>query len=177
MLKRKDAMRVKLDIPLTVEEICSIANGNPGELTNLNEYIQAICTDTRECKHKDLFIAIDGENESGEKYVGEAISKKCHVISTAKLPKVIHVDNTAEALLKIAELYKSKINVKHTIAITGSLGKSTTVKFVAKILSKKYKVHSPIGNFNNHLGVPLTILNAPRNTELLVLELGMNHKA
>ena len=80
------------------------------------------------------------------------------------------------ALLKIAEYYKSKINIKYTVAVTGSVGKSTTVKFLSKIVGEKYKVHSPIKNFNNHIGVPLTILAAPSDTEALILEMGMNHE-
>lgn len=168
-------MRVKLDIPITIEEICKIADAQVSSKNDLKNKIEYVCTDTRECEANDLFIALEGVNQSGESYVDDAINKKCFVLSVQERSDVITVNNTTEALLKISELYKSKLNLKYTIAVTGSVGKSTTVKFLSKILASKYKVHSPIGNFNNQLGVPLTILNVPRDTEVLVTELGMNH--
>ena len=168
-------MRIELDIPITVYEICEITNAKTDNSINLHRYITAICTDSRECKENDLFIALEGINQSGESYVSEAISKKCIVISSQDRPGIIHVNNTAEALLRISELYKSKLSLKYTIAVTGSVGKSTTVRFLSRILRSKFKVHAPTGNFNNHIGVPLTVLSAPKDTEALVLELGMNH--
>ena len=168
-------MRVKLDIPILTEEICKTTDAKPYEKIDLKKYISFICTDTRECKADDLFIALNGENQNGESYVDDALDKKCFALSIRNKSGVIQVNDAAEALLKIAEMYKSKLNLKHTIAVTGSVGKSTTVRFISRILSAKYKVHSPVGNFNNHIGVPLTILNAPRDTEVLVTELGMNH--
>ena len=73
-------------------------------------------------------------------------------------------------------LYKKKISPKYTVAVTGSVGKSTTTAFLARILREKYKVHSTPGNFNNHIGVPITLLTMPKDTEALVVEIGMNHK-
>ncbi len=168
-------MRVKLDIPITIEEICKTTDAQVSSKNDLRSNVEYICTDTRECEANDLFIALGGADQSGENYVGEAKNKKCFVLSAQERSDVITVNNTTEALLKIAKLYKSKLTLKYTVAVTGSVGKSTTVKFLSKILTSKYKVHSPIGNFNNQLGVPLTILNAPRDTEVLITELGMNH--
>ena len=168
-------MRVKLDIPITIDEICQTTDAIPDIKINLQKYISFICTDSRECEPGDLFIALNGEKQNGESYVDNALDKKCFVLSIRDNPNIIRVNNTVEALLRIAAVYRSKLNLMHTIAVTGSVGKSTTVKFLSKILSIKYKAHSPIGNFNNHLGVPLTILNAPGNAEILVTELGMNH--
>lgn len=169
-------MRVELNIPLDIYEIASSLSTDMSSVALIHKKITAICTDTRECKPEDIFVAISGGNDSGEKYVSDALSKGCYVISSVKQKGVIHVDSTTDALLKIAELYKSKLPLKNTVAVTGSVGKSTTVKFISKILKQKYKVHSPSGNFNNHLGVPLTVLGAGSDTEILVLELGMNHR-
>ena len=168
-------MRIILDFPLGVREICAALRAQaPEEI--LTKEVRAVCTDTREAIAADLFIALDGENGSGEYYVNDAIAKGCIAVSARHSEKVIGVDNTSDALLALAKLYKSKINIRHTVAITGSVGKSTTVKFLSRILQIKYKVHSTAGNFNNHIGVPLTVLSAPKDTEILVIELGMNHK-
>ena len=168
-------MRISLDSPLDIREICDALHTQaPGSA--LGKAIMAISTDTREAIDGDLFIALDGDNASGEDYVSEAISKGCIAISARHREGVISVKNTSDALLALAKLYKSNLNIKHTVAVTGSVGKSTTVKFLSRILSKKYKVHSTAGNFNNHIGVPLTVLSAPADTEILVVELGMNHR-
>ena len=167
-------MRLELKAPISLGEI-SRAIDAPLSSPN-DRSIYAITTDTREAMEGDLFIALAGDGDSGEKYVCEALKKGCYVISASMLEAVMHVADTSEALLKLAEYYKSTLGIKSTVAITGSVGKSTTVKFLRKILSYSYKVHSPIGNFNNAIGVPLTILSAPKDTEVLILEMGMNHK-
>ena len=169
-------MRVKLDFPLTVNEICKATDAIKGENIDNRKYISHISTDTRDCLIDDLFIALNGENDSGEKYVNEAICKGALVISSKSSPYVIKVNDTKEALLSVARYYKSKTKIKYTVAVTGSVGKTTTVRFISKILSKRYKVHSPIGNYNNDIGVPLTVLSVDRNADILVVELGMNHK-
>ena len=169
-------MRVKLDIPLSIYEICAAINTSLPPVINSNIPITHICTDTRECQESDLFIALPGENDSGEKYIDEAISRKCFVISQSHKRGVIHVDDTIEAILGLTTAYKSMIAPKHTVAITGSVGKSTTVKFTSTILKQKFHVHSTIENYNNHIGVPLTVFAMPKNTEVLVCELGMNHR-
>ena len=169
-------MRVKLDTALCIEEICKITKAKYKRKTDKIKYIDTVCTDTRECQKNDLFIAVKGEKDSGEKYVLDALKKGCCVLSSSGADGTLFVNDTSEALLKIAELYKKKISPKHTVAVTGSVGKSTVVRFISTILSTKYKLHSPYGNYNNHIGVPLTVLSMPRDTEVLVLELGMNRK-
>jgi hypothetical protein len=114
--------------------------------------------------------------EDGEKYIAQALSKGAFAISHNKLSGSIQVEDTSDALLKVASLYKEKTNVSKTIAITGSVGKSTTVRFLKRILSTCLGVHSPIGNFNNHLGVPYTVFNIQENSTVLITELGMNHE-
>ncbi len=169
-------MRINLDHPLYIDEICLATNANVIGCIRKAEAVNCICTDTRECKEGDLFIALKGKNDCGEKYVNEALQKTNYVISSSYSPSVIHVHDTSDALLLLAKYYKSKIGIKYTVAVTGSVGKSTTVKFISKLLNQRYKVHSPNGNFNNHIGVPLTVLSIPKNTEILVTEFGMNHR-
>lgn len=167
-------MRVTPDIPLSLYEIAAAINSKA--LAVSNKYIKAVCTDTREAEENDLFVALSGEKGDGEEYIEEAKKKNCFPISARSRDGALKVEDTASALLDLAKYYKSKLNTKYTVAVTGSVGKSTTVKFLKKILAQKYKVHTPIGNFNNHIGVPLTVLSAPRDTEIIICELGMNHR-
>jgi len=169
-------MRVKLDIPLSIGEICNIISPFAHRNTVCGPDIKAICTDTRECKPGDLFIALKGEKDSGERYVRDAIDIGCFVISSSGAKGSVYVNDTVDALLKISKAYKKKVAPKYTVGITGSFGKSTTTAFLATVLRERYIVHSTLGNFNNHIGVPLTILSMPRSTEALVVEMGMNHK-
>lgn len=169
-------MRIILDIPFSIPKICSIVGAKAPRGTSAGAIVNAICTDTRDCRSGDLFVALDGENGSGENYVKDAIGKNAAVISVAYSEDVIHVNDTVDALLKLAKAYKSEISPKYTVAVTGSVGKSTTVRLIESILKTRYKTHSTIGNFNNHIGVPLTLFAMPRYTEILITELGMNHK-
>ena len=166
-------MRVELDIPLSLREISYVTKSKSAPR---DKYISAISTDTREALYNDLFVALTGENESGEKFVDDAIRKGCYALSTKDADGIITVSDTQEALLNLAEYYKSRLGLISTVAVTGSVGKSTTVKFLKKILGEKYNVHTPKGNFNNHLGLPLTIFSTPKDADILVAELGMNHK-
>jgi UDP-N-acetylmuramoyl-tripeptide--D-alanyl-D-alanine ligase len=162
-------MRVKLDIPISLAEI-ALATG--AKKITQEHLITAVCTDTREAQNGDLFIALKGERASGNTYIENAKQKGCFILSKSEDDGCIDGEAT---LLKLAEYYKSKLPLKHTVAVTGSVGKSTTVKFITRLLKEKYRTHSPQGNFNNHLGVPLTVLATPKDTEILITEFGMNH--
>ena len=169
-------MRINLDIPLSIEEVQHAISSNIKSNISTKKNVTAICTNSKECNEGDLFIAISGENGTGEDYVKDALSKHALALSVSCQEGVITVNDTASALMEIAKYYKSKLKLRNTVSVTGSVGKSTTVKFISKIIGAKYKIHSPIGNFNNHIGVPLTILGAPKDTEFLITELGMNHE-
>ena len=169
-------MRIPLDLTLTIGEIANIVGSSLHTSIDPHTEIKVICTDTRECQKNDLFIALNGEDDSGEKYVYQAIQNGCYTICKSSFDHTICVEDTLKALFKIAKLYKERISPRYTVGITGSVGKSTTTKFLSTILNEKYKVHSTPGNFNNHIGVPLTLLSMPKDTEVLVVEMGMNHK-
>ena len=174
-IRKKTKVRIKLRIPIKISEICSIldikANGKK------DEYVEFISTDSRMCERGDLFIAIRGERYNGADFCYEAMEKGAYVISEKEENNIFSVNSTRTALLKIAALYKSKLKrLRYTIGITGSVGKSTTKEFLREILSEKYKTHATVGNYNNHIGVPITILTAEEDTEILILEMGMNSK-
>lgn len=165
-------MRIKLSCPLTLREIASVLNNS---LKRTDALIEYICTDTRELSRGDLFFALMGENRNGEDYVKEARAKGAYVIS--KSDADISVSDGTNALLLLASYYKSKLkSLLKTVAITGSVGKTTTKEILHQLLASSYRTHATEKNYNNALGVALTILSAPIDTEILVLEMGMNHR-
>ena len=167
-------MRIPLSVPLTLNELFE----NSQSIINLkqNATIYFITTNSKEAQKNDLFIAIKGEKADGEKYVAEAKSRGAYILSRQdRLADLLATDTTL-ALLEIASYFKTKLKkLKKTVAITGSVGKTTTKNVVSKMLSTKYKTHATKENYNNYLGMSYTVLSAPMNTEILICELGMNH--
>lgn len=169
---------------LKIKEIIKVTKG---ELIQGNE--ESICKsyskDTRTIQEGDTYIAIKGEKFNGNQFWKQAIEKgaKTLIISEIQYKKeeiekykelnIIKVEDTLEALYKIAELKRSKYQIP-VIAITGSVGKTSTKDIVANVVSKKYKTLKTIGNNNNNIGLPFTILKL-QDEEAMVLEMGMNH--
>ncbi len=169
-------MRIKLDIPLRISEIAEILSTG---LDSVSEdlTITYISTDTRELYAGDLFIPLSGKNFDGEDFVENALATGAVSLTKRKTGKCLKVRDSSEALLKIAKLYKSKLKkLKSTIAITGSVGKSTTKNFLETIMKRAFNVSATLGNYNNLIGVCVSILSADRDTEILILEMGMNHR-
>ena len=166
-------MRAILEIPLSLGEIISATEAFAIGKDN-SKRICAITTDTREMQRGDLFIALSGERYDGESFCHKAEELDCDFIS-AKNKGGLLVKSTRKALLSIAKLYKSKlIHLRYTVAITGSVGKSTTKEMLGSMLSGE-KVHLTRENYNNYIGLSYTVLSAPQNTEYMILELGANH--
>lgn len=168
-------MRIKLGMALSYEEIARVCFTKIMNIPKI--LITHICTDSRECQFGDLFVPLNGEKACGEEFIEEAISKGAYTLSTRNPLSDFICSDTEKTLLEIAKIYKKKLkNLKETVAITGSVGKTTTKEYINSILSVKYKTHATHENFNNFIGLSFTILTAPQNTEILVLEMGMNHK-
>ncbi len=162
-------MRIKTQRKLTLKKVASSVGAN----INYDSEINAICTDSRECENKDLFIALSGENFNGADFISDARKKGAFVMSEREGD--IKIKNTEYALLSLASDYKRNINPRHTVAVTGSVGKTTVKDFTYALLSSIMSTHKNEGNFNNLLGLSHTLLSMPENTEALVCELGMNH--
>ena len=161
---------------LSLKEISSAINGRI-EASYEQRVITHLTTDSREVCKGDLFIALKGDKYDGENYLHDVIAKGAIPITTSSTANAITVKNTQDALFLLAKHYKSLLkDLKHTVAITGSVGKTTTKEFANLLLECHYKTHASSGNFNNKIGLPLSILSATENTELLILEMGMNHK-
>lgn len=138
-----------------------------------------IKTDTRELEPGDIFIALKGNCYDGHEYIVEAIKKGANAIIVEQEIKnkdisVIKVASTYEALFDLASLYLETFPV-FVVAITGSVGKTTTKELIASILENKYHVLKSKGNKNNRIGIPQTIFELDETIDCLVVELGMNH--
>ena len=140
--------------------------------------------DSREIKANGLFVPLASESGDGHKFIVNAINNGAVATlwkSTIDIPEELkdkitffEVTDTLVAFQELAATYIEKVN-PIVIGVTGSNGKTTTKEFLFSVLSEKYKCHKNVGNFNNHIGVPMTALNMPIDTEVCILEMGMNH--
>jgi len=139
-----------------------------------------VSIDSRTIGKHDLFFAIKGENFDGNKFATTAIEQGAiaaivdDISLISKGSEFVLVENVLKTLQDLANYHRSHFKIP-VLAITGSNGKTTTKELIATILSKAYKVHYTKGNFNNHIGVPLTLLDMPLSTEIAVIEMGANH--
>ena len=140
----------------------------------------AACTDTRKIAKNNMFFALKGDNFNGNSFTEQAlklgagyviIDEKEYETST----KTILVDNVLETLQKLATYHRLYLNVP-IISLTGSNGKTTTKELINATLSKKYNTTATVGNLNNHIGVPLTLLSMTKNTEIGSVEMGADHQ-
>ena len=166
-------MKVEFSIPITSSEISfatgAVYKGEKRTFTHLT-------TSSNDADENTIFVALQGKHTTGEDYVHALQLKKICSLSTRKGDFLFSHSSPLHALLQLARYYKTKLkNLKHTIAITGSVGKTTTKEYLYRILSKRYKTHANEGNLNSEIGVPLTIFQTPRDCETLILEFGMNH--
>ena len=138
-----------------------------------------VTTDSRNIPLNSIFFALKGDNFNGNAFAAEAIKKgaKYAVIDEpefASNERFILVDNVLLCLQQLARYHRDQLGLP-ILAITGTNGKTTTKELIASVLAKKYKVNYTQGNFNNHIGVPLTILSMNYDTEFGVVEMGANH--
>ncbi len=161
--------------------------GTSLELPDSGRMIEGASLDTRTLKDGNLFIAVRGAKDDGHRHLEEAFRKNASGALVEKnwleqnrgslqgMHNLLAVEDTAAALVAIAAAYRSRFNIK-VVGITGSIGKTSTKEFLAYLLSKKFKVLATAGNFNNHLGLPLTILRLREGDQVCVAELGANHQ-
>lgn len=141
---------------------------------------QRVCTDTRKLLKGDLFFALRGDNFDGNRFADQALENGAAYVvvdnaAVVKDQRYLLVEDTLIALQELARAYRQQLNIP-ILAITGSNGKTTTKELVAAVLSKAHQTHFTQGNFNNHIGVPLTLLAMPLTTEIAVIEMGANHQ-
>jgi UDP-N-acetylmuramoyl-tripeptide--D-alanyl-D-alanine ligase len=166
---------------LSLAQIAKLAGGSISA-DDTSALVSRISTDSRTLRARDLFVPLRGENFDGHKFIEQAAGRGAAgaiVEETwkGKVPRgfaLIRVADTLVGYQTLAANYRASLPLK-VIAITGSNGKTSTKDFVAATLAKKFRVTKTEGNFNNHVGLPQTMLAANRDDEIAVWEIGMNH--
>jgi len=153
------------------------------DIQNLYSLFQSsngVSIDSRSIKKDEIFFSIKGDNFDGNSFALDALDKgaKFSIVDDIKLKnqndKIIFVENSLKELQNLSRYNRSKYDVK-VIGLTGSNGKTTTKNLICNIVSQKYNTLCTDGNLNNHIGVPLTLLNIKPETEIAVIEMGANH--
>jgi len=163
---------------IKLSELASYLSTN---LIGNNLYINKLVTDSRKINKGNLFIAISGKKYNGHDFIIDAIQKGAVAViceepeklSNQNIPYIV-VKDSVKSLGIIASQYKTKLGDPYTIGITGTNGKTTVTKLTHSILSKSFKISTTIGNFNNEIGLPLSILDADHTNKIekCVYELG-----
>jgi UDP-N-acetylmuramoyl-tripeptide--D-alanyl-D-alanine ligase len=171
-------MKVYVKGSLTVEELAKMCGGKI--VGSTDKKITAITTDSRDICSGALFVAIKGEHFDGNNYLNAAHESGAVCSLAERVPDgfsgcAIVCESTKIALGKIAKAYKDRISPL-TVAVTGSVGKTTTKEFIYAVLSEKYKTLKTEGNFNSDIGLPMTLLGLSEDDSAAILEMGMSAK-
>ncbi len=172
---------IDLSFLWTTSDLMSAMHGRP--MGNLPEGITGISIDSRSLGKGEAFFAIKGDRVDGHDYAGVAMANGAAllVVSEAKLPALgrlnapmIVVDDVLDAMVRLGCAARDRSAAK-IIAVTGSVGKTTTKEMLRHVLEPSGRVHASVASFNNHWGVPLTLSRMPENTDFGIFEIGMNH--
>lgn len=139
-----------------------------------------VCTDSRKLKKRNLFFALKGSSFNGNEYAEKAIENGASfaIIDEIKFKKnsqYLLVDDVLTSLQELAKHHRKQFDIP-IIAITGSNGKTTTKELMAAVLKTTFNIFATEGNFNNHIGVPLSLLSIKKNHEMAIIEMGANHQ-
>lgn len=140
----------------------------------------SVCTDTRKLSKNCMFFALKGDNFNGNKFAKQAIESgaKYAIVDEEQYQyneQCILVNDVLKTLQELASLHRRTLDLP-VIALTGSNGKTTTKELISAVLSKSYNTAATLGNLNNHIGVPLTLLQLTEDTEIAIVEMGANHQ-
>lgn len=164
---------------MTLSAIAQACNGiYYGPQKDIEKMVSGVTTDSRKADKDSLFVAICGERSDGHEYIKSVYETGALCCISEKVLKnethsYIKVESSLQALKDIAQYYRSVLNVK-VIGITGSVGKTSTKETIAAVLSQQYRVLKTLGNFNNEIGLPLTIFRLTEEDEIAVLEMGIS---
>lgn len=176
-------MSVELKIKnLTAEEIAKVCRAELIKIGSpASEIVERISHDSREGGDKTLFCAIVGEKYDGHDFIADAVSTGSQVVLLSSLPEntdgldfyAIRVEDTVKALGTLAAYYKDFSDATF-VAVTGSVGKTTTKEFISAVASASFKTHKTKGNYNNEIGLPLTLFDLSPDDKVSVIEMGMS---
>ena len=164
---------------MSIQSIARACNGIIHGYNGNDAEVKGVELDSRKLGEGFVFIATKGERVDGHSFIAQAFEKGCYAVVCERLPEdvagpCIVVEDSFEALQDIAAYYREQLPVK-IVGITGSVGKTSTKEVVAGVLAEKYQVLKTEGNFNNEIGLPLTVLKIRDEHEVAVLEMGINH--
>ena len=165
---------------MSLKEITSACSGcYHGDASKSEQQVVSVTIDSRKAEEGCLFIPMKGARVDGHSFIEQVMEKGalCTLTETplGEVPyPYIVVDSCEQALKDLAEHYRKALDIK-VVGITGSVGKTSTKEMIASVLSQKYSVLKTAGNFNNEIGLPLTIFNIREEHEIAVLEMGINH--
>lgn len=165
-------------IQKTLREIAAYAGGTLHDEKYADLEIQGVCTDTRTIVEGNIFIPLSGIKYDGHNFFDKSVEKgaraalwaKDHPLPDLDFPLIL-VEDPLLALQQLAKNYRLSLPVK-VVGITGSNGKTTTKDIIASVLGERYKVQKTLGNLNNHIGVPRTLLSLDEDTDVAVVEMG-----
>jgi UDP-N-acetylmuramoyl-tripeptide--D-alanyl-D-alanine ligase len=169
---------------MTLEQLVAGTKGKA--LSQVNKRFTGVGTDTRADLKNQIFVALKGDNFDAHDFLSKAIAAGAAAIIAHRFPNsseleelkkkstVIEVDDTLKALQRLGNFWRQQMKAK-ILGVTGTNGKTTTKEFAAAILSTKWNVQYSKGSFNNHWGVPISLLSIAPEHEIAVIEMGMNH--
>lgn len=164
---------------ITISEAAAICGGSVYGINTVNEEITSVVIDSRKVTPGAMFVAYRGEKNDGHQFVAAAFQKGAicslveELIADVDSPMIL-VSNVQRALEQIMEAFRHKIKIP-VVGITGSVGKTTAKEMIASVLSERFCVHKTEGNFNNRIGVPISISRIKQEHEVAILEMGINH--
>jgi UDP-N-acetylmuramoyl-tripeptide--D-alanyl-D-alanine ligase len=166
---------------MTLENIANAVNGRlfNKDLANDNRTAKGVVIDSRKVDEDYIFIATKGERVDGHSFIDSVFDKGAMGVICEKEPEdpkgaYILVKDSFQALKDVAQFYRQQLDIK-VVGITGSVGKTSTKEFVASVLEQRYSVLKTEGNFNNEIGLPLTVLNIRDDHQIAVLEMGISN--
>ena len=168
---------------MTIEAIAEAVEGkleNTGK-ADLTKEATNVCIDSRLIEEGGVFIATKGERVDGHSFIPQVFEKGAIAVICEQMPAkpdgpCIVVEDSFDALKKLAKYYRDQMSIK-IVGIVGSVGKTSTKEIVASVLSSRFEVLRTEGNFNNEVGVPLTIFNIRDAHEIAVIEMGISPAA
>jgi len=168
--------------PITLEELLQATEGKLlTKDADLNTKITSVESDNRKVQNGSVFFAFVGERTDGHKFVDAALKAGACGAVVSRAPEAflpgkfyVLVEDTIKAVGALAAYYRSKFDIP-VVGVTGSVGKTTTKDMIASVLSEKFNVVKTEANFNNNIGLPRTIFRITKDTQIAVIEMGMNH--
>ena len=140
-----------------------------------------LTTDSRHCPEGSMFLALKGETFNGNAFAAQSLAQGCRYAvvdepqyASPENPRILLVENCLQTLQQLANYHRRKLGTR-MVGVTGTNGKTTTKELIAAVLKEKFNVLYTQGNFNNHIGVPLTLLRLKPEHEVAVIEMGANH--